>query len=345
MDIVSYILASRKAASATSGIASIEGQDNNLIFNMNDGGQFTMPLNIPEIHIDRNVSATSSNPVQGRGIVEWGETFLDPIESLIIGSNVVLEDSTTVTLPSAYSKAVEQGYTGSENEFYAMLATGGTNIEIGETATSSSTKLLINPEGGVSFDVPEINDEIVSEHDTWSSKKINSVCGAMPIVEYNEGDNIYTAVKEAYQNAAFCFVKTNLESMIYVPLTQVNDLGGTFIFVFTTRLGALDITMLVTEEETELKIHDAAMKIDADTAYDTVRSLWYQDTLNTVRLAYVDANDNESYLTLTDIGVDTNNNLVFIFSGLSATGYFYKCEFKVDNDDTRQVEATAWAAT
>ena len=58
-------------------------------------------------------------------------------------------------------------------EYWQKLVETGAGVEIGDTATYASTELLFNPEETNEHTVPEVNDNSVSEGDTWSSSKIN----------------------------------------------------------------------------------------------------------------------------------------------------------------------------
>ena len=58
-------------------------------------------------------------------------------------------------------------------EYWQKLVDTVAGVEIGDTATYATTELLFNPEETNEHTVPEVNDNSVSEGDTWSSSKIN----------------------------------------------------------------------------------------------------------------------------------------------------------------------------
>ena len=58
-------------------------------------------------------------------------------------------------------------------EYWQKLVETVAGVEIGDTATYATTELLFNPEGTNEHTVPEVDDDSVSEGDTWSSSKIN----------------------------------------------------------------------------------------------------------------------------------------------------------------------------
>ena len=77
-------------------------------------------------------------------------------------------------------------------EYWQKLVETVAGVEIGDTATYATTKLLFNPEGTNEHTVPEVDDTSVSEGDTWSSSKINAELQKLSaLIEYiAEAENI-----------------------------------------------------------------------------------------------------------------------------------------------------------
>lgn len=99
-------------------------------------------------------------------------------ESIIIEYSDILEKwkeelfSVDGRIETATRKSLED-IGKAKNESLLSIAQHGTVQVSNEEPTDPNVDLYINPDETVTFSVPEINDDTVSDEDTWSSAKIN----------------------------------------------------------------------------------------------------------------------------------------------------------------------------
>lgn len=109
-------------------------------------------------------------------------------------------------------------------EYWQKLVETVAGVEIGDTATYATTELLFNPEGTNEHTVPEVDDDSVSEGDTWSSSKING--------ELSDLKNIYTqeitAIRDGLAEETISYPTVTITRSKYIKANgDIGDIGNT----------------------------------------------------------------------------------------------------------------------
>lgn len=174
-------------------------------------------------------------------------------------------------------------------EYWQKLVDTVAGVEIGDTATYASTELLFNPEGTNEHTVPEVDDDSVSEGDTWSSSKING-----ELQELKDGVALLSVI-----------ARKQIQFNDYAEIKRLVQTGGAkTVFNIGDQIPMKWSPNGTTEYDMPWDVVDIAPVINADG--DEVPGLWLQ-----------------SHWALPGLQFDASEALYYTESGLPADTYHF----------------------